>query len=195
DRRIKQEAIEQVQYAADAREEVARILHASFAFEERLDQIPNDRRDAKNHPENDSVQISHAAHLLMPELKKDHTRERRDNNRPSKPLPRFARADARNHFVLPDQGAYGISACVAELGDEHEVKEIIMAIHARKEIDLLNEIQQPRHIHQAEQRRRNRQNSGGIAFRKELPSAKPQDEQDQEAGLKIVDSGGRTGCA
>jgi hypothetical protein len=61
----------------------------------------------------------------------------------------------------------------------------------KREIDFLDEVQQPRHIHQSEQRRGNRQDSRGVGFGDELPHAQSEHEQNQEAGFKIVHAGGR----
>ena len=47
---------------------------------------------------------------------------------PPKPFPRFAGADARNHFVFADQRADGISARVAELGHEDEIEDVEFSV-------------------------------------------------------------------
>ena len=94
--------------------------------------------------------------MLPPKkMHEDHARAGRDHNRAAKTFPRFAGADARNHFVPADERADGIGAHVAELRDENEIKQEIFARRTpcREKIDFLDEIQQPRHIHQTEQRR------------------------------------------
>src|SRR4051812_5693098 len=64
-----------------------------------------------------------------------------------------------------------------------------------EEINFLDEIQQPRHIHQAEQRRRNGKNAGGVGFGNELSDAKSENKQNDEAGFEIVDAGRGIGNA
>ena len=46
-------------------------------------------------------------------------------------------------------GQYVVSGqiTVADFGDQHEIQEIIMTLHADEKIDFLDEIQQPRHVH------------------------------------------------
>ena len=61
----------------------------------------------------------------------------------------------------------------------------------REEIDLLNEVQQPGHIHQAEERRGNGQDARGVAARHELVQAQAQNEDNENAGLETVCLGGR----
>ena len=75
---------------------------------------------------------------------------------------------------------------VAELRDEDEIEEVVPAFDMREEIDFLNEVQQPRHVHQPEKRRRNGQDARRVALGNELTDAQAQHEDDQEAGLKIV---------
>src|ERR1035438_3526429 len=48
--RIKQQAVQQVEHAADAGEEPARIFRPGFAFEEGFDQIPNYGTNAQDDP-------------------------------------------------------------------------------------------------------------------------------------------------
>jgi hypothetical protein len=45
-RRIKQQTIEQVEYASNSGEKFARILYPGFTFEQRFDQIADHRTDA-----------------------------------------------------------------------------------------------------------------------------------------------------
>ena len=63
DGRIEQQAVEQVENAADAGEKVAGILHARLAFEQRFDQVANDGGGAQHHAEDDRVHHVHAIHM------------------------------------------------------------------------------------------------------------------------------------
>src|ERR1035438_9082913 len=140
DGRIKQQTVQQVEYPADAREELAGVLHPGLAFEERFNQIPNHGSDAQDDAENNRMFPVHAGHFRAQEMDEDQAGERRDDDSTSKTLPGLAGADAGNHLVPADQGAGRISARVAELRDEHEVKQVVMAINAGEEIDLLDEV-------------------------------------------------------
>src|ERR1035441_9906806 len=58
--RIKQQAVQQVEHAANAGEEPARILRPGFAFEEGFDQIPNYGTNAQDDPQDYRVLPFHA---------------------------------------------------------------------------------------------------------------------------------------
>ena len=125
-------------------------------------------------------------------MRECHARRRRNQNRAAETLPRFAGADARDHLVPADERADGIRAGVAEFRHDNEIKDVKFAVHAGEEIDFLDEVQQPRDIHQAEQRRRNGGNAGDGAARNKLPHAQTEHEQDDEPGFKIVHARRRT---
>jgi hypothetical protein len=112
---------------------------------------------------------------------------------PPNPSHVFAGADAGDHLVFADQRANRVSAGVAELRHKNEVEHVefsraFMACRKYEELDFLHEVQQPGHIHEAEQRRRDGENSRRVAFRNELSQTKTQHEQNQETGLKIIHS-------
>ncbi len=132
----------------------------------------------------------HAGHLRSQKLHEHKAGNRRTQDRSPEAFPGLARADARDHLVPSDQRSDGISAAVAEFGDQHEVKQVVTPREAgiKEEIDLLNEVQQPGHIHQPEERRRNGQHARGVAARKELAQAQAQHEENEEASLEIVDA-------
>src|SRR5215472_13474550 len=98
-------------------------------------------------------------------------------HRAAEPFPGFTRTDAWDHFVTPNEGTDRVCAAVAGLGDQYEIEQIIMALDVRKKVDLLDEIQQPGHIHQAKQGRGNSQDTGGVAAGKELAQAKAEYEK------------------
>src|SRR5262249_53130708 len=81
-----------------------------------------------------------------------------------------------------------------ELRHQNKIDHIKFPIAAQalKKIDLLNEIQQPRHIHQPEERCRNRYNSRCIAARKKLPETQAQDKENKKTGLEIIHARRRT---
>src|ERR1043165_954259 len=192
---IKQQAVQQVEDAADAREELSRVLDACFTFEEGFNQIAYDRADTQDDAEDDRVFPVHTGHLVAEEVNEDQAGQRRDHDSAGEAFPSLPRADARNHLVPSNQRTDGVSAGVAEFRDEHEIKQVVMALHPGEEIDLLDKIQQPRDVHQAEQRRGNRQNSSRVTARKELAQTQPEHEEDKEAGLEIIDARGGIGSS
>ena len=119
----------------------------------------------------------------------------RDGDGTAEAFPGLAGADARDHLVPADERADGVGAHVAELRDEDEVEQEEFALHAGKEIDLLDEVQQPRHIHEAEQRGGDGGQAGLVVFGHELAHAQAEHEQDEEAGLKVVHARGAAGGA
>ena len=193
DRRIEQQAVQQVENAANARKEVARILHPASRLKSDSIRSPTTAATLRITPRMIACSQFIPAILSSEEMREDEAGQGRNHDRAAETFPRFARADARNHFVFADQRADGIGARVAEFGDQNEIEQVVMAIDAGKEIDFLDEIQQPGDIHQAKQRGGNGENAGGIASRKELPQAKAQHEQDQKAGFEIVDPRRRAG--
>jgi hypothetical protein len=66
--------------------------------------------------------------------------------------------------VLSDQRANGVRAGVAELCDEHKVKQVVMAFYVREEVYFLNEVQEPWDIHETEKRGRDGEDTGGVAL-------------------------------
>src|SRR5881396_2259853 len=82
DRRIKQQTVQQVEYSADARKIVARVLKSGLAFEERLDQIADHRRRAQQNPENHGVLPVHAGEPVSGEMREKHARQRGQRHRP-----------------------------------------------------------------------------------------------------------------
>ena len=85
------------------------------------------------------VQI-HARHFVPEKVNENQTGQHRKQNGAGKAFPGFARADAWDHFMFSNKRTHGVSAGVAKLRDENKIKQIIMAIHAREEVDFLNEI-------------------------------------------------------
>src|SRR5882724_11975356 len=100
-------------------------------------------------------------------MNKKKTGQSREQDGSAETLPRFSRADPRNHFMTPDQRTDGIRASIAELRNQDEIKQVVMAVHAWKEVNFLNEIEQPGDVHQAEQRRGDSEDTRRIAARKE----------------------------
>ena len=161
---IKQQAVEQVEDAADAGKEISGILYARFAFEQGLDKVADDRGYAENYAKDNRVFPIHATHLVTQEVVEDEAGECGHDNCADKAFPGFARTDARNHFVLTDQRADCISAGIAEFRDEHKVKQVVMTFHVREEVDFLNEVQEPGNIHEAEQCSGDGKDAGSVAL-------------------------------
>src|SRR5438093_9282158 len=87
-----------------------------------------------------------------------------------------------------NERAHGVRARIAELRYDNKVEDIELShlADAREEIDFLHEVQQPRDVHETEQRRRNGQQARRAAFRQELADAQSEHEEDEEAGLEVV---------
>ena len=69
-----------------------------------------------------------------------------------------------------------------------------MPIHtAPEEIYFLNEVEQPRHVHEAKKCGGNRDDARGCVARDKLADAQPQNEQNEKARLKVVNPRGRGG--
>src|SRR5262252_5494279 len=100
-------------------------------------------------------------------MHKNYARQHGNTYRSCKTFPRFPGTNSRNHFVFADQRAYRIRACVAELGDNYEIKQVITPIFRRKEekIDFLYEIEKPGDVHQSEQGGRNGEDARSVALR------------------------------
>ncbi len=103
DGRVEQKAVEQVKDAADAGEKIAGILHARFAFEQRFDQVTHHSTDAQNNPENNGMLHRHAFHAVPQEMREHQAGDGGNEDGPGESFPGFARADARDHLVSPDQ--------------------------------------------------------------------------------------------
>src|SRR5579862_7429490 len=99
---------------------------------------------------------------------------------PAKPSG-FAGTDAWNQLVPADERPDRIRAGIAELCHQDEVEQEVPALHIGEKIDFLDEVQEPRHVHQAEERRRDGDQARGTVARNELPHAQAQHEQDDEA--------------
>ena len=194
---IEQQTVEQVEDAADAGEQPARILHAGFSFEKGFDQITDYSGNAQQDAECCGVNETHPGHLAAEEMGECQTRSGREYDRARKSLPCLARADSRNHFMPANERADHISAGIADLCHENEVKhiEFPVGLDARKEIDLLNEVQQPRHIHQSEQGCGYGKDSSRVTAGGKLPKTQPEHEEDQKARFEVVHPRRRTGCA
>src|SRR4051812_42235506 len=116
------------------------IFYASFAFEEGLNEITDYCGNTENHAENDGMFPIHPEHFVAQKMGEDEAGERRDDDCASEAFPGFAGADAGNHFMLTNQRADCVRAGIAEFGDEHEVKQVVMPLHFWKEVYFLNEI-------------------------------------------------------
>ena len=134
----------------------------------------------------------HALQVAAEAMDKSQARAGRDDNRAAETFPRFAGADARDHFVFADERADDIGAHVAELRQQDEIEQEVFALDAGKKIDFLDEVQQPRHIHQAQQRHGDGRQAVRTYFGEKQSQAQTEDEQDQETGFKIVHPGWRT---
>src|SRR5579871_6695573 len=100
----------------------------------------------------------HTHEVVAKEMCEDNAGERRYSNRSSKSFPRFAGADARDHLVFADERTDSVSAGIAEFGNQDEIDHVIFSVaghgrRKRKEIYLLNEVQQPGYIHETEKSR------------------------------------------
>ena len=99
--------------------ELAGILDAGLAFEKRLDEIAHDRCSAQQHAQNDRVNSVHALRCGARRNARTATLASVETTiAPTKSFPRFAGADARDHFVFADQRTDRIRAGIAELGDQ-----------------------------------------------------------------------------
>ena len=88
--------------------------------------------------------------------------------------------------MFADERAHGVGPRIAHLGHQQKIKDIQRAVDAWEVVDLLDEIQKPRHVHQPEERRRDGDDPGGVAAGDELAQAQAKHEQDQEPGLEVV---------
>src|SRR6266478_365754 len=147
---IKQQTVQQVEDAADAGKEPSRVLHASLALEQRFNQIPHHGGGTQDYPKDDRMNPIHACELLAREQIENNARSGGDGQSAGKSLPGLAGTDAGDHFVFADEGADGVGATVAELGDEDEIKHVERAVHIREKVYFLNEVQQPGDVHQPE---------------------------------------------
>jgi len=127
-------------------------------------------------------------------VRKHNTGQHRRENRAAKSFPGFAGTDSWNHFVLTNERADRVCATVADFRDEDKVQQVVLSLDSfRKEIDFLNEVQQPWDVHQSKEGCRNRENPSGIVFGKELAKAEAKYKQDQKACLKVVHARWRAG--
>ena len=141
-------------------------------------------------PKNDRMHHRHAVAVRAAELQKHNAGQRRNHNRAAKTFPRFAGADARDHFVFADQRPDRISAAIAELRHENEIQDVVMPCRtAGEEIDLLDEVQQPRaHTSDRNSVVEMARTPGGVCLRKELAHAQARARKDHEkARFEIVD--------
>ena len=200
-RRIEQHAVQQVQNSADAGKEIPGILQSRLALENGLDQIPHHRANTQHHAQDHRVNPRHPVKPCSGKMGEHQADPGGHHDRSAKSLPGFAGTDARNHLVLPDERPDAVGAHVAELRHDDEVEHVEMSglrgaeQRERKERDFLHEVQQPRHVHQAEQCRGDGQNSGGADLGDELAETKPENEQNEEAGFKIIHAGRGAGDA
>lgn len=192
---IKQQTVEQVEYAANAREKVAGILDTGFTFKDGLDEVADDGGDAENNPQDDGVEQVHGGHFTAEEMDEEDAGESGGEEGAAKAFPGFAGADAGNHFMATDEGADGISAGVTEFGDKNEVEQVVMAVDTREEVNFLDKVEEPGDVHEAKEGSGNGEDAGGVAAREELAEAKAQDKEDKEAGFEVVDTGGAAGGA
>ncbi|MPN11016.1 hypothetical protein SDC9_158314 [bioreactor metagenome] len=135
------------------------------------------------------MDIVHTCHVCPEELHENDTAQSGDHNCAPKAFPRFAGANARNHLMTANERSHRVGPHIAELGDQDEIEQVKLALDAREKIDLLHEIEQVWDVHQPEQRARNRQDSGRIALGEELTQTQAQDEQNDKAGLEIINAG------
>ncbi len=149
--RVEQDAIQKVKHASNAWKQVARILDSGFPLEYRLYQVPDDCRDAENDTKNDRMDIIHSSHVGAEEFDKRDAGQGRNDNGSTKPFPCFAGADPRNHFVASDERSNRIGSHVTELGYQNKIEQVERTFDARKEIDLLHEVEEVGHVHQAKQ--------------------------------------------
>ncbi len=149
----------------------------------------------QQHAEDDCVQPIHASHFVTEKMHKDEAGNRRNKNRAAKTFPRFSGTDARNHFVPADERADRIRAGVAEFCHQNKIEQKKFTFDAGEKIDFLDEVQQPRYIHQAKKRRGDGRDSSRVGFRHKLPHAQTEHEQNQKTRFKIVHARGRTGSA
>ncbi len=97
--------------------------------------------------------------------------------------------DPRDHLMPANQRPHHVCARVAELGDQDEIKDVKLAVplQAGEKVDLLDEIEQPWHIHQPHQRHRDGCNPRARRCGKELAHAQSEHKQDQEQRFKVID--------
>ena len=116
---LKRRLLEEVEDAADAWEELARILHTGLALEERLDEVTDYGRDAQNHAQYDCVERRHPGQAIAQPRGQAQRARCRNHQRAGESLPGFTRADARDHFVAANERARAVGPHVAKLG-HHE---------------------------------------------------------------------------
>lgn len=140
------------------------------------------------------MDIVHACHVGPEEFNEPDAPQGGDHNRSAETFPRLSWTNAWYHLVAANQRSYRVGPHIAELGDQDEIEQVKMPFDPREKVDLLHEVQQVRNVHQPEQCARNRENSGRIAFREELAQTQAQHEEDDEAGLEIINAGRGIRC-
>ena len=83
-----------------------------------------------------------------------------------------------------------VSAQIAKLGHQNKVEDVKRALNAGMVVNLLNEIKQPRHVHQTEKRCGNGEDASRIASGNKLPHTKAQDKKDKERIAQDLMGGG-----
>src|SRR5258708_5515026 len=121
---------------------------------------------------------------ILPESLRPASRLNRDSMRSpttAAALSTMPRMTACFQFMAANEGTDGISTDVAKFGDEHEIEQIILADKTPagvvKEINFLDEVQQPWNIHQAEERGGNGHDAGVVGLGDKLPHAEAEDEE------------------
>lgn len=191
DRGVKKDAVDEVEDAADAGEKGAGIFDAGFAFENGFDEVADNCGEAQDDAKDRRVEQGHAGEFGRCEMGEGHADAGGDDDGAAEAFPGFAGADARDHFVFADEGAGDVSAEVAEFGDENKIENVVGAVplEVREVVYFLDEVEQVRDIHQAEQCGGNGDEARGAGFGNELAHAQPKDEEDQEGCFEIVDVG------
>ena len=135
-----EEAIGEVENAADAGELVAAVFDGDAALEDGLGEISSDGGGAENGGEDHAVKPAERGELIRNpgEHKGGGTEGAEEGAKEA--FPGFRRADMRDHFVLPETHANEISAHVAEFRhhDEKEHEKATLHRLARVEVDELH---------------------------------------------------------
>ena len=113
-RRGEEEAVDQIERAADSRQHIAGIFHPRAAFDDRLRKITDDRGETEDKPSTIDGSESEPRNVRH-QLKKADASEQRKGKRPEESLPGFLRADVRDQRMPPDHTPGQIRAHVAEL--------------------------------------------------------------------------------
>ncbi len=102
-RRGEEDRVDQIERAADARQEIAGVFHVAAALDDRLAEVADDRRKPEHEPEDGSIMHLQRGELLGHQRDQSAGAAGREKQRAEKALPRLLRRDVRDERMLSDQ--------------------------------------------------------------------------------------------